>query len=321
VEAIAFIEGGQKMNKKAKIVVVGSINMDLVVRSNKTPVAGETVSGLDFTTIPGGKGANQAVAAARLGAQVEMIGCVGDDAFGQQMLVQLTKEGVGQSQVRVLPHMSTGVALIQVEQGGDNRITIISGANAGLLPEHLELAEAKAMIAKADILLVQLEIPLETVIKAIQLAHSAGVKVILNPAPAKSLPPSIWKYVDLVTPNETEAAILTTGRPNAGAALHLMDELRALTQTNIIITQGAKGVDFNIAGKSGAFPAYRVEVVDTTAAGDSFNAGLAVLWGEGMPLAESISFASKAAALTVTRFGAQTSLPTRDEVNLFRDHH
>ncbi|MFD0696725.1 ribokinase [Paenibacillus sp. GCM10027628] len=300
--------------KQAKIVVVGSINIDLVVKSGQIPVAGETVIGQEFATIPGGKGANQAVAAARLGAQVEMIGCVGGDTFGKQMLEQLAHEGVGTTYVTTEPQQTTGVALIQV-QDGENRITIVPGANASVSPEHVE--QAKAVIADADVILVQLEIPLETVMRAVQLAKSHGVKVILNPAPAAELPSEIWQYVDLVTPNETEAAILTAETASHTDESELMTKLYNQTKTNILITLGEKGVTYHMNGNTGSYPAFRVPVIDTTAAGDSFNAALAVKHGEGQPLEQCIEFATKVGALTVSRFGAQTSLPTRREVELF----
>ncbi|SDO49437.1 ribokinase [Paenibacillus sp. yr247] len=300
--------------KTAKIVVVGSINMDLVVKSEHIPIAGETVTGQEFVMIPGGKGANQAVAAARLGAQVEMVGCVGGDSFGKQMLEQLSNEGVGTSYVITESQQTTGVALIQV-QDGENRITVVPGANASVTPEHVE--NAREVFKGADILLVQLEIPQETVMRAVQLAKRHGLKVILNPAPAADLPAEIWPFVDLVTPNETEAAILTAGQAITSDQSDILNELRSLTKTDVIITQGEKGVSYHINGSSGSFPAYRVHVMDTTAAGDSFNAALAVWHGEGLPLEQSIEFAAKVGALTVSRFGAQTSLPTRQEVELF----
>ncbi len=300
--------------KTAKIIVVGSINIDLVVKSEHIPVAGETVTGQEFVMIPGGKGANQAVAAARLGAQVEMVGCVGGDPFGKQMLEQLTNEGVGTSYVLVDPQQTTGVALIQV-QDGENRITVVPGANASVTPAHVE--RAKDVFVGADILLVQLEIPQETVMYAVQLAKSHGVKVILNPAPAAVLPDEIWPFVDLVTPNETEAVILTSGQIAGSDQAGIMNELRSLTKTDVIITQGEKGVSYHLNGVEGSYPAYRVNVVDTTAAGDSFNAALAVWHGEGYTLEQSIAFAAKVGALTVSSFGAQTSLPTRQEVESF----
>ena len=266
--------------------------------------------------IPGGKGANQAVAAARLGAHVEMVGCVGGDPFGKQMLEQLANEGVGTSHVLTNSEVATGVALIQV-QDGENRITVVPGANARVTPEHVD--HAKDVIVGADILLVQLEIPQETVMRAVQLAKSHGVKVILNPAPAAVLPDEIWPYVDLVTPNETEAAILTSGKAVAAASdsSAIMNNLRNLTNTDVIITQGEKGVSYHLNGAVGSYPAYRVNVIDTTAAGDSFNAALAVWHGEGCTLEQAIEYAAKVGALTVSRFGAQTSLPTRQEVELF----
>ncbi|MDR6551602.1 ribokinase [Paenibacillus qinlingensis] len=300
--------------KQAKIVVVGSINMDLVVKSEHIPVAGETVTGQEFVMIPGGKGANQAVAAARLGAHVEMVGCVGGDPFGKQMLEQLANEGIGTSYVHTDPQQTTGVALIQV-QDGENRITIVPGANASVTPEQVE--RAKDVFDGADILLVQLEIPQETVMRAVQLAKSYGVKVILNPAPAAVLPDEIWPFVDLVTPNETEAAILSSGQAVVTAHSDVMNELRSLTKTDVIITQGEKGVSYHLDGVAGSYPAYRVNVTDTTAAGDSFNAALAVWHGEGYTMEQSITFAAKVGAITVSRFGAQTSLPTRQEVDSF----
>ncbi|CAN7276044.1 ribokinase [Paenibacillus sp. LjRoot153] len=300
--------------KTAKIIVVGSINIDLVVKSEHIPVAGETVTGQEFVMIPGGKGANQAVAAARLGAQVEMVGCVGGDPFGKQMLEQLTNEGVGTSYVLVDPQQTTGVALIQV-QDGENRITVVPGANASVTPAHVE--RAKDVFVGADILLVQLEIPQETVMYAVQLAKSHGVKVILNPAPAAVLPDEIWPFVDLVTPNETEAVILTSEQIAGSDQAGIMNELRSLTKTDVIITQGEKGVSYHLNGVEGSYPAYRVNVVDTTAAGDSFNAALAVWHGESYTLEQSIAFAAKVGALTVSSFGAQTSLPTRQEVESF----
>ncbi|WNR45426.1 ribokinase [Paenibacillus roseipurpureus] len=302
--------------KRAKIIVVGSINMDLVVKSEHIPVAGETVTGQEFVMIPGGKGANQAVAAARLGAHVEMVGCVGGDPFGKQMLEQLGNEGVGTTYVTTDPQQTTGVALIQV-QDGENRITVVPGANAQVTPAHVD--EAQEVFVGADMLLVQLEIPQETVLRAVQLAKRHGVKVILNPAPAAVLPDEIWPYVDLVTPNETEAVILTSGQVGETGAdsQTIMNNLRSLTNTDVIITQGEKGVAYHLNGAAGSYPAYRVNVVDTTAAGDSFNAALAVWHGEGCTLEQAIAFAAKVGALTVSRFGAQTSLPTRQEVEEF----
>ncbi|PYI54622.1 ribokinase [Paenibacillus flagellatus] len=302
---------------RAKIVVAGSINMDLVVTSAKSPVPGETIMGEGFAMIPGGKGANQAVAAARLGADVTMIGRVGDDLFGVRMIEQLRAEGVDTSCVLIEAGVSTGVALIQVLADGDNSIVVVPGANALVAPEQVEAAEER--IREADVLLVQLEIPLPAVEAALRLARKHGVRTILNPAPARKLPEELLRTIDALTPNETEAAILATGTvEGAGTLDERLDALRAIAgDAALLVTVGGKGVRTDIGGKRNAFPAYDVDVVDTTAAGDSFNAAIAVRLGEGAGFDEAIRFASKTGALTVTRFGAQSSLPTRAEVERF----
>ncbi|SEG64395.1 ribokinase [Paenibacillus sp. UNC499MF] len=307
--------------KQAKIAVAGSINMDLVVTAERAPVPGETVMGREFRMIHGGKGANQAVAAARLGAQVSMIGCVGDDTFGAKMLEGLRREGIDTAFVSTAEETSSGVALIQVQGGGDNSIVVVPGANAALTPERV--SQAEEAIRRADVLLVQLEIPPEAVRRAVEIARLHGVKVILNPAPATELPLSLLRQIDLITPNETEALILTGGTADASGqdGTSVSDSMRRLKEmtdgAGIVVTCGGKGVLYDLHGEQGAHPAYRVEVADTTAAGDSFNAGLAVRWSEGAPLEEAVRFASKVGALTVTRFGAQTSLPAREEVEAF----
>ncbi|MNI04152.1 Ribokinase [compost metagenome] len=303
--------------QKAKIVVVGSINMDLVVQTNQIPVPGETLIGQQFAMVPGGKGANQAVAAARLGAEVTMIACVGDDLFGTQMLERLNSEGIDTSHIKVIPQISTGIAAIQIVPGGDNSIIVVPGANMQVTPEQVE--EASVCFQGADIVLVQLEIPLPAVAKAIELARRYGVRTILNPAPARELPRELLQQIDVITPNETEASILTRGKVEALITVEeRLQEMKQLVQQgDIMITHGAKGIVYDIEGQQGSFPAYQVKVVDTTAAGDSFNAGIAVRWGEGSSLTEAVAFATKVAAITVTRFGAQTSLPTREEVENF----
>lgn len=305
------------MLKKAKIAVVGSINMDLVVKTGRAPVPGETIRGEQFAMIPGGKGANQAVAAARLGADVVMIGCVGDDMFGGQMLAQLQRERIDTSFIRTLPQTSTGVAVIQVQRDGDNSIVIVPGANAGMTPEQVQAA--KAAIRDADVMLVQLEIPLPAVESAVELAYRYGVRTILNPAPAMPLPDSLLRKISILTPNETEASMLTTGSAVfAGDIQKSIGRLKELVGTgDIIVTNGERGVFYDIGGTRGSHPAYKVNAVDTTAAGDCFNAGLAVRLGEGAAIEEAIGFACKAAAIAVTRFGAQTSLPTREEADRF----
>lgn len=307
----------QSPERTANVVVVGSINMDLVVTTEKAPIPGETILGNQFAMIPGGKGANQAVAAARLGASVRMVSCVGDDLFGAQMIAQLQREGVDTAHVRTVSHKATGVALIQVQHDGDNSIIVVPGANGEVTPEQVESAEE--IIRQADVLLVQLEIPLPAVIRAAELARKHGVRTILNPAPAARLPQQLLDLVDIVTPNETEAAILADGHAEAeGNIRDRMRSLKALVpDADVIITNGEKGVLYDIGGKQGTRASYKVEVVDTTAAGDSFNAALAVRLGEGASAEEAVGFAVKVGALTVTRFGAQTSLPTRKEAERF----
>ncbi|RKN86549.1 ribokinase [Paenibacillus ginsengarvi] len=305
------------MSRKAKIAVVGSINMDLVVTAAKSPVPGETVLGERFAMIPGGKGANQAVAAARLGAEVCMIGCVGDDVFGETMVAQLRGETIDTAFVNTVKGTATGVAVIQVLGDGDNNIIVVPGANAFVTPDLVR--DAEEAIRGADVLLVQLEIPLPAVEEALRIARMHGVRTMLNPAPARQLPEEVIALADVITPNETEAAILATGTVDgAGNLEERMDELQRIAgEADLLITLGEKGVRTAIQGVRSDFPAYRVDVVDTTAAGDSFNAGVAVRLGEGAGLEEAVRFASKVGALTVTRFGAQSSLPTREEVDQF----
>lgn len=305
--------------RQATIVVVGSINMDLVARLDRSPIPGETIMGSHFAMIPGGKGANQAVAAARLGAQVSMIGCIGDDVFGVQMKQQLQREGIDTSYVYTAAAQSTGVALIQVQREGDNSIIVVAGANASLTPELVDSAED--VIRSADVMLLQLEIPLHVVEQAIELASRHGVRIILNPAPAPAdkLSDQMLSKVDILTPNEIEASILTKGSAQSDG--DIWESIQVLKQAagvaNVLVTHGAEGVYFDLDGVSGVQEACKVDVVDTTAAGDCFNAAIAVRWGEGASLQEAIGFAVKAAALAVTKFGAQTSLPTRDEVERF----
>jgi ribokinase len=301
------------MQQSAKVVVVGSINMDLVIRSPRIPLPGETILGRDFKTLPGGKGANQAVAASRLGAQVEMIGCVGDDGFGRELLSILQKEGIGTQHVPLLPLTPTGIAMITVSDQGENTIVISSGANGKVTPEMVRQAEQS--IAQADILLVQLEIPLDAVEEAVRLARRHQVTVILNPAPAQPLPKSLLAQVDILTPNETEGKLLVAQKSDIEMnPQEIIQALSNMGPSRILLTHGEDGVYFNDVDAVTHIPAYKVQVVDTTAAGDCFNAGLAVSLAEGSDFKEAIRFAQKAASLSVTRFGAQPSLPFRSEV-------
>lgn len=303
------------MRSGASIAVVGSLNMDLVVRTARLPQPGETVRGHDFQTAPGGKGANQAVAAARLArppVTVALIGCVGDDAFGAALRGSVGAAGVATKAIRTVPG-ATGVALIGVEAGGQNSIIIAPGANAALSPADIE-AEA-ATLRGAGTLLLQLESPLATVTRAAGIAAGAGARVILNPAPALngSLPTDLLRYVNILVPNETEAAALTgAGAPRAAA-----EALRGWGIPTVIVTLGEQGA--LVATEEGIeqIPSFAISPVDTTAAGDAFVGALAVALAEGQPLAAAVRFASGAGALAATRPGAQPSLPIRADLDRF----
>jgi len=304
----------------ADIIVVGSLNMDLVVRAPHMPAPGETIIGSDFRTIPGGKGANQAVAAAKLGAQVSMVGRVGDDDFGRAQLRNLGQLGIDTRYITVDPDAATGIALITLDASGQNSIVIAAGANMHLTVADIDAAQE--IIAQADVLVCQLESPLEAVEHAIALAHSCGVKVILNPAPARKLSPETLSKVDFLIPNESETAILTgmevTDVPSAKKAA---DHLRQQGVGIVILTLGEKGALLVGPSEEMYIPAYEVEVVDTTAAGDAFVGGFAVALAEGENLANAVRLANAAGALTVTRLGAQPSLPTRKEVESLLSVH
>jgi ribokinase len=297
----------------AHVAVVGSLNMDLVARAPRIPQPGETIIGRDFHTLPGGKGANQAVAAARLGAAVAMVGRVGSDAFARLLLDNLAAAGVDHTAVVQDPGAATGVALIVVDAAGQNTIVVAAGANMRLSPADVETAEAA--IAAADVLLLQLETPLETATRAAQIAHAHGVTVILNPAPAQPLPPDLLRLVDVLVPNESETALLT-GLPMDSLA-RVEAAAGALRESGVgavILTLGKHGALLAQPGGMQAFPAFVVTAVDTTAAGDAFMGGLAVALAEGHSLAESIRWGNAAGALAATRLGAQPSLPIRRAV-------
>jgi ribokinase len=301
------------VGKAAKIVVVGSINMDLIARGERIPRPGETIVGGGFRTVPGGKGANQAVASARLGANVRIIGRVGADAFGDLMLENLHKAGVEASAVGRDAEEASGIALIMIDEAAQNSILVAPGANMRLTPAHVEAAEA--VIAAADVLLVQLEIMPETVLRAAELAHAHGVQVVLNPAPARPLPAGLHRLVDVLIPNEYEAALMT------GAPVGSVEEAKAAAQMllalgpqTVIITLGGRGSLLVQAGISQHFPAFKVTPVDTTAAGDAFVGCFATALAEGAALEEAVRWGNAAGALAATRLGAQPSLPQRQEV-------
>jgi ribokinase len=297
------------------IAVVGSINMDLVVRVPHLPLPGETILGRDFHTIPGGKGANQAVAAARLGAMVAMVARVGKDSFGKLLLNNLRQEGIDVQFVRQDPHTSSGIATITVDDEGRNAIVVASGANWTLTPQ--EVAAALNGIAQMDALVLQLESPMACVLEAARIAHGRGAKVVLNPAPAAPLPDDIYACLDVLVPNESETHLLsglpvdTIAQAEAAARSLLRRGVRS-----VVLTLGSRGA-LVLDGEQGAqvIPAYAVKVVDTTAAGDAFVAGLAVGLAEGMSLVEAACLGNACGAIAVTRLGAQPAMPTRSEVD------
>lgn len=297
-----------------EVVVVGSLNMDLVARAARLPAPGETVTGSSFSTVPGGKGANQAVAAARLGARAAMVGRVGDDAFGARLRAGLEQDGIDCGRLRTSPG-SSGVALIVVDEAGRNGIVVVPGANAHLEPA--DLAAAEPLIAAARIVVLQLEVPLATVEHAIERARALGKTVVLNPSPARALSRELLACVDYLVPNEVEAAWLT-GAPvvTAADALVAARQLRGAGARNVLVTLGAQGVVSATAAGERHDPARRVDVVDTTGAGDTFLGGLCAALVRGRALPDAIAFGQAAAAVCVTRPGAQPSIPRADELDL-----
>lgn len=277
--------------------------MDLVVTSSRRPGAGETVLGESFKTVPGGKGANQAVAAARLGGEVTMIGRVGDDAFGQDILENFKANAVNTQNVKPVTHSESGTAHIILAEG-DNSIVFVEAANREVTPEYVD--QAAEVIRNADIVLIQQEIPEETVVRVSSLCAEYGTPLLLNPAPARTVPQEVIDNAAYITPNEHEAEILFQGMSPAEALRKYPNKL--------FITEGSKGVRYFDGSEEILVPTYKVEAVDTTGAGDTFNAAFAVALAEGKPLQESIRFANRAASLSVTKFGAQGGMPTRDEV-------
>lgn len=301
-----------------KIVVVGSANTDMVVQVRHLPQPGETVLGGDYIQSQGGKGANQAVAAARLGAAVTFVARLGRDGFGKESAAAYAAEGIDTRYLVWDDHSPSGVALIMVNQSAENVIAVAPGANARLSPGDIRAAEAA--IAGANCLLVQLEIPLETVQTAVQLAAKHHVAVILNPAPAAQLPLDLLKQVDYLTPNETEAVTLAGGYASAHAKEVAYLLRSKFNLKNIVVTLGKQGA--LIAGyRNEVIPAFTAPSVDTTGAGDAFNGGLAVALARGDSLVEAVKFASAVAALSTTRAGAQPSMPRLAEVQAFLRHN
>lgn len=296
-----------------KILVIGSTNIDLIARVKHLPRPGETVGEARFMQSNGGKGANQAVAAARLGGDVAFVSCLGDDAAATALRQQFAADGIDTEALLTAAGTPTGTALIFVSEDGENCIAVAPGANHDLTPAAIDAVAER--IAGAEYLLVQLEIPMETVVRAVEKAYETGTRVVLNPAPAMPIPEELLRRIYLITPNRTEIEILTgipvhTSHDASRAAAALL----AKGVENVIVTLGSEGALIKTPDEEALVPAYPVTAVDTTAAGDVFNGALLVALSEGRPLREVARFAARAAAISVTRMGAQTSIPWRGEI-------
>jgi len=304
------------MSKNAKLAVLGSINADHILNLAHFPRPGETVIGQDYQIAFGGKGANQAVAAGRAGADIAFIACVGADDIGERIRQQLARDNIDTAPVEVVAGESTGVAMIFVNREGENNIGIYSGANAALTPDCV--ARHQQVIAEADALLMQLESPLESVLAAARFAREQQTQVILNPAPATPLSDELLALIDIITPNETEAEILTgiavhndQDAARAAAALH------AKGIDTVLITLGRRGVWLSEQGQGQRIPGFSVKAIDTIAAGDTFNGAFITARLEQKPMQDAVRFAHAAAAIAVTRSGAQPSVPWRAEIDDF----
>jgi ribokinase len=296
------------------IVVIGSLNMDLSIRVPRIPLPGETISGENFITSAGGKGANQAAACANLGSQVTMIGAVGQDDFGRRMKEGLRKTGVNVSFIQENPGVPSGTAMIMVDSAGENVIVLSAGANSYVVIDR----NTEELIRNAKILLLQLEIPVDVVYQAIEIANDAGVPVLLNPAPAIALPQGIYSKIDYLIPNEIEASILS--------GIEVVDIASAEKAASVLLDRGVKTVIITL-GANGAFlasgndrhaiPAMKINPVDTTGAGDAFIGGFATAIVEEKPIERALQYATAAGALAATKTGAQSSLPSRQELEQF----
>jgi ribokinase len=300
---------------KATILVVGSSNTDMIVKLDRIPMPGETLLGGEFVTAAGGKGANQAVAAARAGGAVTLIARVGEDMFGERAVEGLVQHGINVEHIRY-DKCPSGVALIFVAKDGENSIAVASGANAKLSPA--DVRKAKSKFVAANVVLMQLETPLDTVQTATDLANARGALVILNPAPAQPLPEKLLKKVAILTPNETEAELLTGVKVASDAScVRAADILLRKGVQTVVITLGSRGAFVSNAMSKQHVPGFPAKPVDTTAAGDTFNGALAVALAEGKPLVDAVRFANAAGAISVTRMGAQPSAPSRKEIEKF----
>ncbi|MFI5131798.1 MAG: ribokinase [Chitinophagales bacterium] len=298
----------------ARIVVIGSINTDMVVRSSQIPGPGQTLMGHSFMTTGGGKGANQAVAAARLGADVSLIAKVGTDTFGKMAIENFKKEKISTENIYIDSLAPSGVAFIVVDDKGENIIIVAPGANSTL--NEKDIQDAEVLIGNADIILFQLEIPMTTVAEGVRLAKKHNRLVMLNPAPATQIPEEILPLIDIITPNQTEALMLTGFAVNdTSTAQNACDVLHGKGILTVIITMGEQGAYISSKNYKGLVPGFNAGVtVDTVAAGDTFCGGLAIAIAEGKSLQDAVQFANAAAALSVTKPGAQDSIPTRAEV-------
>ena len=304
--------------QKPKIVVLGSINMDLVAVAAALPKPGETVMGDGFATLPGGKGANQAVAAARLGADVRMIGRVGDDVFGPMLLENLQANGVDVSDVMTTPGMSSGIAVILLDDERENYIVGIYGANMAC--DEIQVEAASRALDGADALLLQMEIPLAVSLEAAHIARRMGVRVIYDPAPPSEIPFSSYEAFDIIAPNQSEAEVLTGVTVDGIDSAHEAAQvLRSRGAGTAIVKLGEQGVVYVADDCVGHVPAFEVDAVDTVAAGDGFAGALAVALAEGEPIERALRFASAAGALVVTKRGAQDAMPHRAEVERLMD--
>lgn len=286
-----------------KITIIGSSSMDLVVTASKRPNKGETILGESFKTVPGGKGANQAVAAARLGAEVYMVGCVGADGFGEEIVNNFSSNGVFTTYVEPVTHSETGTAHITLADG-DNSIIVVKGANNYVTPDFVE--KALDVIRESDIVLIQQEIPEETVEYVAEICFENNVPLLLNPAPARPISKNVVEKATYITPNEWEASVLFENKDIHEALKEFPNKL--------LVTEGKNGVRYYDGEDEVLVPTYVVDAVDTTGAGDTFNAAFAVAIAEGNSIKDSIRFANRAASLSVTKFGAQGGMPTREDV-------
>ncbi|MFB5746933.1 ribokinase [Cedecea sp. S5-13] len=304
------------MKSTGKLVVLGSINADHILNLEHFPTPGETVTGQGYQVAFGGKGANQAVAAGRSGADIAFIACVGDDDTGSRVCKQLASDNIDTSPISTIKDEATGVALIFVNSAGENVIGIHAGANAALTPGLVEAEQQK--IAEASALLMQLESPLESVLAAAKIAHQHQTKVILNPAPACELSDELLALLDMITPNETEAEKLTGVRVESDEdAAKAAEVLHGKGIDTVIITLGSRGVWLSENGSGKRVPGFKVKAVDTIAAGDTFNGALVTALLEDKPMEDAVRFAHAAAAIAVTRKGAQPSVPWRQEIDEF----